>query len=63
MNISNTAIFMHKVYNKTTFFELFQNVSHPYPRGFSQLCYKIPKTNFAKVKQRSVDKEQLPERL
>ena len=55
LNILNTAIFMHKVYNETapaTFFELFQKVSHPYPTGFSKLCYKIPKTNLAKCKYR-----------
>ena len=46
---------MHKIYNETapaTFFELFQKVSHPYPTGFSKLCYKIPKTNLAKYKYR-----------
>ena len=34
LNILNTAISMHKIYNETvpvTFFELFQKVSHPYP--------------------------------
>ena len=53
MNISN--IFMYKIYNATapaTFFELFQDVSHPYPTGFTKLCYKIPKTNFTKCKYR-----------
>ena len=46
---------MHKIYNETapaTFFKLFQKVSHPYPTGFSKLCYKIPKTNLAKYKYR-----------
>ena len=55
LNILNAAIFMHKIYNETapaTFFELFQKVSHPYPTGFSKLCYKIPKTNLAKYKYR-----------
>ena len=44
---------MDKVYNETapaTYFELFQKVSHPYPTGFSKLCFKIPKTNLAKCK-------------
>ena len=44
---------MHNVYNETapaTFFKLFQKVSHPYPKGFTKLCYKIPKTNLAKFK-------------
>ena len=55
LNILNTAIFMHKVYNETapaTFFELFQKASHPYPTGFSKLCYKIPKTTPTKCKYR-----------
>ena len=55
LNILNKAIFMHKVSNETTlatFFELFQKVSHPYPTGFSTLCYKIPKTNLTKCKYR-----------
>ena len=46
---------MHKIYNETapaTFSELFQKVSHPYPTGFSKLCYKMPKTNLAKCKHR-----------
>ena len=68
LNILNTAIFMHKVYNDTapaTFFELFQKVSHPYPTRFSKLYCKIPKTNLAKCKYRisRVNMEQLPERL
>ena len=53
LNILKAAIFMHKIHNETapaTFFELFQKVSHPYPTGFSKLCYKIPKTNLAKCK-------------
>ena len=37
---------------KLNIFELFQKVSHPYPTGFSKLCYKIPKTNLAKCKYR-----------
>ena len=44
---------MHKAYNETspeTFFKLFQKVSHPYPTGFSKLCYKIPQTNLVKCK-------------
>ena len=43
---------MRKVYNETapvTFFELFQNVFHPYPTGFSKLCCKIPKTNLTNL--------------
>ena len=55
LNILNAALFMHKIYNETapaTFFEPFQKVSHPYPTGFSKLCYKIPKTNLAKYKYR-----------
>ena len=46
---------MHKVYNETasaTFFKLSQNVFHPYPTGFSKLCYKTTKTNLAKCKYR-----------
>ena len=46
---------MHKIHNETapvTFFEFFQKVSHLYPTGFSKLCYKIPKANFAKCKCR-----------
>ena len=46
---------MHKVYNEgapALFFELLQKVSHPYPTGFSKLCYKIPKANLAKCKNR-----------
>ena len=53
---------MHKVYNETAparFFELFQKVSHPYPTGFSKLCYKIPKTNLAKCKHRISSREVL----
>ena len=46
LNILNTTVVMHQVYNETapaTFFEHFQKVSHPYPTGFSKLWYKIPK--------------------
>ena len=45
---------MHKIHETApaTFFEFFQKVSHPYPTGFSKLCYKIPKTNLAKCKYR-----------
>ena len=53
---------MHKVYNKTapaTFFEFFQKVCHPYPTGFSNSCYKIPKTNLAKCKYRISSREVL----
>ena len=60
---------MQKVYETApaTFFELRQKVSHPYPTGFSKLCYKIPKTNLAECKYRissreGVNMEQLPER-
>ena len=48
LNILNTAILIHKVYNETapaTFFEIFQKVSHPYPTRFSELCYKIAKAS------------------
>ena len=53
LNILNTAIFMHKVFNNTAStkcFELIQNVPHPYPTGFSKLGYKISKTNLTKCK-------------
>ena len=42
---------MYNVCNETTpatIFELF----HPYPTGFSRLCYKIPKANLIKCKYR-----------
>ena len=53
---------MHKVYNEivpATFFELFQKVFHPYPTGFSKLCYKIAKTNLTKCKYRISNREVL----
>ena len=71
LNNLSAAIFMHKIYNETApakFFKLLQKVSHPYPTGFSKLCYKIPQANLARCKYRILSRgvlilEQLPKRL